>query len=331
MLLFQNNQVSEVYAYNMIVSQNIIDNDLLLNRNVSKLNDLEFDKTESEDNVYEAVPLTQTKEIITFVSKDRPKVKRKPNRLIINDYKVKEGESLWSISKNFDITQNTIIAYNKLKSNKIYIGQKLKIPNLDGIFITVKKGDNLSKLSKSYKSDIKNIIKYNKLKKGSFLKLNQKLFIPGKNLHELKSVYKYVIKKRRKRNSLNFLWPTTAKRISSPFGYRIHPVLHRRILHTGVDIAGPVGTKIFASESGRVYYKGWIRGYGRVIIIKHKKGYSTYYAHLHKYLVRLNQYVERGQLIAYMGRTGRVTGPHLHFEVRKYGKPYNPLNYISRR
>lgn len=120
--------------------------------------------------------------------------------------------------------------------------------------------------------------------------------------------------------------------ITSPFGYRVHPIFKRTIYHSGIDIGGINGGKIRASNSGKVIYSGWYGGYGKVVIIDHGvingKAISTLYAHMSGYTVNAGQNVLKGQVVGYEGSTGYSTGPHCHFEVRVNGKPQNPLNYI---
>ena len=120
--------------------------------------------------------------------------------------------------------------------------------------------------------------------------------------------------------------------ITSPFGYRVHPVFKRTIFHSGIDIGGINGGKIRASNSGKVLYSGWYGGYGKVVIIDHGRingqAVTTLYAHMSNYTVSPGLNVLKGQVIGYEGSTGYSTGPHCHFEVRVNGKPQNPLNYI---
>ena len=117
-------------------------------------------------------------------------------------------------------------------------------------------------------------------------------------------------------------------RISSPFGFRIHPKLGYRRMHTGMDFAAGYGSPIRAADSGTVIFAGWYGGYGYAVIINHGKGITTLYAHSSKLYVSEGESVKRGQAIAAIGSTGLSTGPHLHFEVRKNGKPVNPANYL---
>jgi len=114
-------------------------------------------------------------------------------------------------------------------------------------------------------------------------------------------------------------------RITSRFGYRIHPVTRNHSLHTGVDIACPTGTPIKAAADGEVIMAGWMGAYGYAVVIDHGGGISTLYGHNSKLLVSVGQKVKRGQAIAKAGSTGWSTGPHCHFEKRVNGKPVNPL------
>jgi murein DD-endopeptidase MepM/ murein hydrolase activator NlpD len=124
------------------------------------------------------------------------------------------------------------------------------------------------------------------------------------------------------------MWPVACRRITSPFGWRTHPVLKRRKYHTGIDIGVPTGTPVKAADAGIVLVSGWQGGYGNFIAIDHGKGISTCYGHNSRLLVRAGQRVAKGQRISFSGSTGLSTGPHLHFEVRVNGNPVNPLGYL---
>lgn len=121
-------------------------------------------------------------------------------------------------------------------------------------------------------------------------------------------------------------------RITSPFGWRTHPIFNSKSFHSGVDIGGPNLGAIKASNSGKVIYSGWYGGYGKVVIVEHGivdgKPITTLYAHMNSIAVSNGQRVSKGQTLGYEGTTGYSTGPHCHFEVRVNGQPNNPLNYI---
>ena len=116
--------------------------------------------------------------------------------------------------------------------------------------------------------------------------------------------------------------------VTSPFGWRKHPIFGVRKFHTGVDLAGPNRSPIHAADGGNVLFTGWYGGYGKVVIISHGNSMATLYAHLSRVAVAAGDNVNKGDVIAYEGTTGFSTGPHLHFEVRVDGKPNNPLNFV---
>lgn len=121
-------------------------------------------------------------------------------------------------------------------------------------------------------------------------------------------------------------------RITSPFGWRTHPIFNSRTFHSGVDIGGQFNGSVRASNSGRVIYSGWYGGYGKVVIVDHGQvngsPITTLYAHLNSARVSVGETVSKGQVVGFEGTTGYSTGPHVHFEVRVNGRPNNPLNYI---
>ncbi len=124
------------------------------------------------------------------------------------------------------------------------------------------------------------------------------------------------------------IWPAWG-RVTSGFGMRRSP-FNRSIMefHRGIDIAAAHGTAIYATADGRVTSAGYRSGWGNLAIISHGYGFETYYAHMSGFAVSSGQWVKRGQVVGYMGRTGRVTGTHLHYEVHVNGVAVNPANYI---
>jgi murein DD-endopeptidase MepM/ murein hydrolase activator NlpD len=124
------------------------------------------------------------------------------------------------------------------------------------------------------------------------------------------------------------LFPTAGSLTSGFSKARMHPILNEVLPHPGVDIAAPAGTPILAAGQGRVIRAGWVSGYGQTVEIDHGYGFTTLYAHSSKLLVRSGQRVERGDVIAQVGRTGTATSTHLHYEVRQNGRQQNPLNFL---
>lgn len=124
-------------------------------------------------------------------------------------------------------------------------------------------------------------------------------------------------------------WPVPAStRVTSPFGYRVHPILKVKKLHTGIDIGVASGKDIVAANAGKVIKAAWNNSYGYMIMVDHGGGIVTLYAHNSELLVKTGDVVTRGQTIAKAGSTGMSTGPHLHFEVRVNGDYKNPMEYL---
>ncbi|MDI6731861.1 MAG: peptidoglycan DD-metalloendopeptidase family protein [Candidatus Margulisbacteria bacterium] len=126
----------------------------------------------------------------------------------------------------------------------------------------------------------------------------------------------------------SFAWPLQG-RLTSMYGYRRHPFWGGRSMHTGIDIANKHGTPIKAADGGEVIFAGWWDGYGKAVVIDHGKGFSTVYGHLSKIYASVGLAVDKGQTIGLVGSTGYSTGPHLHFEIRKNGKPVNPMGFLK--
>lgn len=241
-------------------------------------------------------------------------------------YQVRSGDSLYKISKKFNQDLAVLRANNPQLGSVIKKGDKLNIISGNGIFYKVKKGDSLYKISRQYNVKIDDIMNYNKLKNNS-LKTGQSLYLPNPDLKQLKQVVKQQTTTVTKKRNVDFSMPVKWKGVTSPFGRRFHPVLKRYIYHKGVDLKAQY-VPLYASKDGKVTYAGWMSGYGKIVIIKHSGGYETRAAHLNNINVKPGQHVKQGQVIGKTGMTGRVTGPHLHFEIRKNGVPYNPMKYL---
>jgi murein DD-endopeptidase MepM/ murein hydrolase activator NlpD len=123
--------------------------------------------------------------------------------------------------------------------------------------------------------------------------------------------------------------PVKGTALTSGYGVRSDPFRGRAAMHAGIDLAGPLGTAIYATADGFVGRSEWANGYGNLIELNHGRGIQTRYGHLTRYTVRTGQHVKRGELIGYMGSTGRSTGSHLHYEVRIDGKAVNPVPFMQ--
>ena len=125
-------------------------------------------------------------------------------------------------------------------------------------------------------------------------------------------------------------WPV-AGTISSPYGYRNHPVREERKFHTGVDLSVPSGSDVKATADGIVSFAGWTENSGIVVVAEHGHGFSTAYAHNRNAVVRVGQRISRGEVIAMSGSTGLSTGPHVHYEIWRNGRHADPAGFLARR
>ncbi|SEO69727.1 murein hydrolase activator EnvC family protein [Propionispora vibrioides] len=123
------------------------------------------------------------------------------------------------------------------------------------------------------------------------------------------------------------MWPASGP-ITSPFGWRTHPIFGTARYHSGIDIGADYGDTVVAADSGVVIFADWMGGYGKAVVIDHGGGVSTLYGHNSELLVSEGQRVSKGQAISRVGATGYATGPHLHFEVRENGSPVDPMSYL---
>ncbi|HRX14732.1 MAG TPA: M23 family metallopeptidase [Spirochaetota bacterium] len=238
--------------------------------------------------------------------------KRKP--LAVQIYKVQQGDTLSEIAAKFGVSTDTICGSSGLTSyDFLKIGQVLKIPDRDGMLVTVKEGEKLIDIAQKYKIPVENIMAHNQLLNPDFLPVGYDIFLPDAKPQN-------IIK--------GFMWPTFSRRITSAYGWRIHPISGRRQFHHGVDIRSRY-QDIKAAKYGKVTFAGSMGGYGRAIIIAHPGNQKTLYAHLSKLYVKSGQYVRQGQMIARSGNSGYSAGPHLHFEIIENGKHINPRRHLK--
>ncbi len=240
-------------------------------------------------------------------------------------YKVVEGDSLWSIARRFGTTVEALAAANGIsEADFLQPGQVLRVPtgrrealgSRPVLTYTVRQGDTLWAIALKTGVRVEDLAAANGIQ-GDRLRIGQKLGIPTTTpapaLRPPQAVWR--------RQQVAYLWPARGL-VTSRFGARW------RRHHTGVDIAAPRGTPIHAARDGRVVRAGWYGGYGLVVVLDHGDGMETWYGHASAVLVRVGQEVRRGQVIGRVGCTGACTGPHVHFEVRVRGEPVNPLRYL---
>lgn len=257
------------------------------------------------------------------------------------EYVIKSGDTLWDIAEKNNIPVDKLCSINSINLDKIYPGQKIKLAIPNNI-VNVKATKHIE-----YEEPIPYEVKYHS--DSSIYKGQRKVVSigkPGKKKVKATVVERNGVEVERiivdediisqpqheiivvgtKVAALGklamFSTPVFGS-VTSRFGFR------QGGFHAGVDISGEIGDPICAADSGVVIFSGFNGGYGNLIIIDHKNGYKTYYAHNSKNLVSVGQRVSKGTKIATVGMTGNTTGPHLHFEVRKNGTPIDPLKFLK--
>ncbi|MFW6238761.1 MAG: peptidoglycan DD-metalloendopeptidase family protein [Halanaerobiales bacterium] len=234
---------------------------------------------------------------------------------LVVEHQVQKGETLWDIARRYNIDIDTIIGANDLSNmNWIKSGDILTILPVKGIMYQIGPGENLWDISRKFDVSLESIKSANGITDPDRVQKGDMIILPG-----AKPEFGY-----RDRLEQKFVSPVpSGARISSYYGGRWGK------MHEGIDYAISYGSEIRAAGEGKVVYSGWSSGYGRTIIIEHRRGLRTLYAHNSKLLVSSGQRVRRGQLIARSGNSGNSTGPHLHFEVQLNGKPVDPQNYLK--
>jgi lipoprotein NlpD len=199
----------------------------------------------------------------------------------------------------------------------------------DGIYHIVRPGENLFRIGKAYDLSHEELARVNGLKDSSQIQVGQRIFIPGATRQIPVEVITPsdvtapppIATQPPDTDREKFLWPVVGT-INSGFGPR------GSSFHDGIDIAAAEGTPIRAIERGEVIYSDQLRGYGNIVIVRHPDGLVSVYAHNEINLVKQGQSVSRGDTVARVGSTGRVTGPHLHFEIRKNNTAQDPLRVL---
>ena len=199
----------------------------------------------------------------------------------------------------------------------------------EGLYHQVRRGENLYRIGKAYGVSHAELAKANGLADASRLEIGQRIFVPGgkRALPVNLITPEHAVSEAPSINELPqgegvFIWPLSSGKLTSSFGPR------GRSFHDGIDIGAPPGTVVRAARDGNVIYSDTLRGYGNVVIVQHAGGYATVYAHNEENLVDAGSKVRQGQPVAKVGRSGRTSGPNLHFEIRKDNVARNPIYFL---
>jgi len=254
-----------------------------------------------------------------FMQEGRGGVENYIPKLRLQEYTVQNGDTLWSISRKFDVDPDSIISCNAFSNvHRIYKGDKILVPNIRGIFVNVEQGDTIFKYASRYRLPTDFIMEINDLRTNQ-LSPGMKIFLPGVRYSNIERAYAL---------GEAFDKPVNG-RLTSRFGYRRDPFTGFRSYHTGIDIACRYGTPVHAAKEGKVVYAGLRFGLGRTVVLEHEFGYRTLYGHLSSFKVEKGDRVRKGEIIGFSGSSGRSTGPHLHFEVWHRGRIIDPLTQTN--
>ncbi|MCS7227978.1 MAG: peptidoglycan DD-metalloendopeptidase family protein [Endomicrobia bacterium] len=221
--------------------------------------------------------------------------------------------SIYELAKRFGINIESIRSTNYIEAiGLLYPGKQLLLHNKKGMLVKIQtKGVDIFSIAKKYNKNVEELCIINEIPPTYQFQQGEYVFIPDR----------YIKFK-------DFMLPVHNTRITSSFGLRKHPIFGILRFHEGIDLKQKYGAPVRAASDGKVIYAGWAEGYGKLVILKHRREYTTYYGHLSKIRVKVGQYVYKGQIIGNVGTTGWTTGPHLHFEIRKNGIPVNPKKVL---
>lgn len=252
------------------------------------------------------------------------------------EHRVSRGETLGAIARKYGTSVEYLMGINNLR-NPHYIreGQVLTLlveepvqdAFLAGATHTLRRGETIWDLARAYKVSMETILAANDIADPHRLTPGRTLFIPNGEAAAVAVVQprqETVVASRSVARSEGFIWPTSGY-ISSGYGPRWGS------FHYGIDIAAVTGTPIVAAAGGTVIDAGWRRGYGYMVRIDHKNGWSSVYGHASRLFVKAGQDVRSGEKIAAVGQTGNATGPHLHLELIYNDKHQNPLKHLPSR
>lgn len=239
----------------------------------------------------------------------------------ISVYIVREGDTLSQIASMYDVSSKTILWANSITNpSKIRPGDSLVILPITGVRHVVKKGDTIKSIAQKYSGDVDDILAYNQLASAEDLSVGDTIVIPDG------TVSTPAPKKSATPSRTSGTGVATGGG-SAGFTHPLPGAVRSQGIHgyNGVDLAAPAGTPILAAAGGEVIVarvSGWNGGYGLYVVVKHSNGTQTLYAHMSRTAVAVGSHVSQGEVIGYVGNTGRSTGNHLHFEVRGARNPF---------
>jgi len=249
-----------------------------------------------------------------------PKRERSAPFVRVSPYVLQSGDTVSSVARDHGLAVETVLSYNKIPSPRlIRAGQQLRLPDRDGILVTLDKPTSVRDVSATYKVFPTLILLANS-KPENALVLEGDVFLPGVRMNPTDV---------RRMLGVYFGWPTKGGRISSYFGKRNDPFTGIQSSHSGVDIANYHGAPVYAAAPGVVTSTGYSSVLGNYVSINMGEGYTTVYGHLSVIQTKAGRRVFAGQQIGKVGSTGYSTGPHLHFSAYKNNRLLDPMRLFE--
>lgn len=245
--------------------------------------------------------------------------------------KIERGDNYWKIARRYGVDIDTLIGANPHWSDLLArMEGRIVVPSKKGVLLFMKSLDELDAIAREHSVSRENLLvqtmSFREKLARFFGKNNDPIAVFAMNGRPCASNMKSSLAKQFELREM-FRSPLGG-RFSSFFGRRMHPILHRRAFHDGIDIAARHGTPVGAPCEGTVVGAGWMGAYGKAVVIAHPKGYKTLCGHLSAIYVREGQRVSAGRIIGRVGSTGFSTGPHLHFSLWKDGRPIDPMKVL---
>jgi murein DD-endopeptidase MepM/ murein hydrolase activator NlpD len=243
--------------------------------------------------------------------------------IVFTEHRIQQGENFWKVAKQYGVDIDTIVGANPgMEKLHASLGQTIRVPGSKGAVHTTIEQEDVHAIAARYGKPAEIIAEVNNLRPKHILVPGLELFIPGAKPAMLSGAMAA-------HYSLRGIFGSPLPgRITSGMGLRTHPIGGFRGRHTGVDLAASEGTRIVAAAAGTVIQTGEGEYIGKFVILSHDNAHATLYGHCSQILAGSGKTVKKGQVIAKVGQTGRTTGPHLHFEIRKGGVPQDPLKYL---
>lgn len=232
-----------------------------------------------------------------------------PPDLSLYEYVLGDEEDLFTLAARTTLPYDTLVTLNGWsRTTEAVPGIRVLIPTREGLFLPLQPQSEIHRL-------LENRLSEQSPERLQFPHLGTRLFFPGQRLSPLERAYLL---------GILFRFPLPERRITSAYGPRSNPFTGHPSYHNGLDLGAPRGTEVYAARDGQVIESGFDRVYGVFVVLSHAGGYESLYGHLETSHVTLNQRIPTGYILGTVGSTGLATGPHLHFEIRRNGRPTDP-------